>query len=96
MVRYRPNVMIIQSILENIQSLEGANISQLVTHANIPHRRLKSKLEEMREADLINELDVDGGKVYILTERGSKALLKLRELTDYLLSVGIFPREVMA
>ncbi len=96
MARYRPNVLIIQSILENIQSLDEANISQLVTHANIPHRRLKSKLEEMMEADLIDEMEMDGGKVYVLTERGRTALLKLRELTGYLLSVGIFPREVMA
>ena len=94
-MKYRPAVSILKAILEAIESGEGANITQIGVAANISYSRLRKKLEELREAGIIEVANPkgNGGRDYVLTDKGRKALMKLQELTSFLESLGLIPKE---
>ncbi len=83
------------AILETIHENGGANISQISTYANISYSRLKTKLDELVRAGIVSETETDpsGSRGYILTNEGMDALIKLRELTRFLSSLGLIPKQ---
>ncbi|MFQ5712125.1 MAG: winged helix-turn-helix domain-containing protein [Candidatus Geothermarchaeales archaeon] len=94
-MKYRSSISITLAILETIYEKKGANMTQISTHANVPHARLKVRLEELMESGLITGNPSNRGrrKTYVLTEKGWKAYLKLRELAPFLSSLGLMPKE---
>jgi predicted transcriptional regulator len=82
------------AILETIHENGGANISQISTYANISYSRLKVKLDDLVKAGIVIEIDSDeGDRGYVLTDDGKEALIKLRELTGFLSSLGLIPKQ---
>ncbi|MFQ5951196.1 MAG: winged helix-turn-helix domain-containing protein [Candidatus Geothermarchaeales archaeon] len=94
-MKYRPTVSILLAILETIHSSKGANISQISTHANISHARLKVKLDEMASAGLVAQTNSprESGRFFTLTDKGRQALFTLRELTSFLSSLGLLRQD---
>ena len=94
-LKYRSAVSILIAILETIDTQETANITQISVTANISYSRLREKLKELTEAGIIEVANPrqDGGRNYALTEKGRKALIKLRELVSFLGSLGLISKK---
>lgn len=92
-MKYRPTISILQAILESVDGESGATISQISVDANVSHSRLQDKIEELLEADILEENPAErkGSSIYVLTPKGKQALLKIREFTSFLSSFGILP-----
>lgn len=77
--RNRDRTKITQEILENVLYLEGASITQLIYKCNLNYKSAKTILDEMMSKELIKTVDYkNAGKRYELTERGRRALERLR------------------
>lgn len=77
--RNRDRTKITQEILENVLYLEGASITQLIYKCNLNYKSAKTILDEMISKELIKTVDYKNtGKRYELTERGRRALERLR------------------
>lgn len=77
--RNRDRTKITQEILENVLYLEGASITQLIYKCNLNYKSAKTILDEMMSKELIKMVDyTNTGKRYELTERGRRALERLR------------------
>ena len=95
MVKYRTSIAITLSMLETIYKNDGASISMISMHANIPHIRLKEKVNELISNGLIvqNSSSRSRKKKYLLTEKGKKAYFRLRELLPFLSSLGLISKD---
>ncbi|MFQ5710441.1 MAG: winged helix-turn-helix domain-containing protein [Candidatus Geothermarchaeales archaeon] len=94
MTRYRSGILTTLTILEIIHKDRGTRIRRLITYANVPYTRMKSKLEELSSAGIVKvENSGDDGRVYVLTDKGRNVLFKLRELIGFLTSTGLIPEE---
>lgn len=77
--RNRDRTKITQEILENVLYLEGASITQLIYKCNLNYKSAKTILQELMNKELVKAVDYkESGKRYELTERGKKALERLR------------------
>ena len=75
----RDRTKITQEILENILYLEGASITQLIYKCNLNYKSAKTILNDLITKELIKLIDYQPtGKRYELTDRGRKALERLR------------------
>lgn len=77
--RNRDRTKITQEILENVLYLEGASITQLIYKCNLNYKSAKTILNDLMTKELIKTVSYnDSGKRYELTERGRRALERLR------------------
>lgn len=77
--RNRDRTKITQEILENVLYLEGASITQLIYKCNLNYKSAKTILDEMMRKELIKTVEYNNtGKRYELTDRGRRALERLR------------------
>ncbi|MFQ6137296.1 MAG: archaellum operon transcriptional activator EarA family protein [Candidatus Hydrothermarchaeales archaeon] len=88
--KYRSNILITMAILETIDDNGLVNVRRLMMHANVPHPRLKSKMDELLSLGLVTQsIENEGCKLYTLTDKGRRILLKMREFFSFLTYMGL-------
>jgi predicted transcriptional regulator len=72
--------------------MDGVTISHIATYANMPNPRIKTRLEQMIKAGLVEEiLDRNGRKIYKLTPKGIITRNRIREMVIFLKELGLIP-----
>lgn len=94
-MKYRHTVAILQAVLECLEESGGATISQISLDANVSHSRLQDRLDRLLEAGVVREEPANrkGTTIYCLTPKGREVLLKMKEYTSSLASLGLIPVE---
>jgi predicted transcriptional regulator len=89
---YRNTLQIIGNILEvtGEYGLEGANVSRLLTKANLSYKTYLGFVSKLLDNGLLEEVMLtDGTKAFILTEKGRNYLNKYGEFESVLSSFGL-------
>lgn len=77
--RNRDRTKITQEILENVLYLRNASITQLIYKCNLNYKSAKTILNDLIKRDLVKIVNYESnGRRYELTDRGKRALEKLR------------------
>ena len=88
--KYRTRLMIFHDILDVIRREGGeAGPTRILYGANLSYERMKRYLEELKERELIEEVEVEGRTVYRLTERGMDFLREFRRIAEFARAFGI-------
>lgn len=91
-MKYRSDLVILLDILEAIND-DGSLISHIATYANMPHPRVKEKLDVMIKNGLIyEEVDDEGRRVYRLTQKGRLLRERIKEIVIMLSEIGLLER----
>ena len=87
----RSRVDIVSDMLSAIQD-KGGRIkpTHLMYKANLSYEQLRSYLEELVDKELVEEIKSERNNSYfIITERGSKFVQKVREMNQFEKSFGL-------
>lgn len=87
--KHRSRSRTIADILHGVQSSDMAKITYLVHEANLPHGRLTEYLTSMKQSGLIDEILVDGQKVYKITTKGITYLREFKKFEDFGILFGV-------
>lgn len=92
-MKYRSDLVILLDILEAIDE-DGSLISHIASHANMPHPRVKEKLDIMVKNGLITEeIDDEGKRIYKITRKGIEVRRRIKEIVYMLKELGLLKRE---
>ncbi|MFW9800097.1 MAG: winged helix-turn-helix domain-containing protein [Candidatus Thorarchaeota archaeon] len=88
---YRSKMRILADMMRTIQSEgeEGAGPTKILYSANLSHDRLTQYLDELVDKELIQEIDVGGNRVYVLTEKGREFLSEFVKIEKFSEAFGI-------
>lgn len=88
--KHRPKIVILYDILKTIREHDGATVSEIILHANIPHDRLKKILNSLLEKRIIERINRRGRILYVLTVEGYKLFCELEKIKRILDSLGLY------
>ena len=66
----------------------GITVTPLIRKANLSHSRVNNFLQKLIQNNLVNEIQVDNKKVYIITERGQMYLEEYKKFSAIAESFG--------
>ena len=91
MKQYRNSLQITYSILETSKNKgrDGAQVTTLMSGANLPHPRLTKFLQNLCGSGLINQIKFDGKNTYVITEKGMQYLDQYKKFSDIAESFGL-------
>lgn len=83
----RDKLEIIHDILKVMQDKREGKIkpTHLMYKSNLSHQRMKEYVEELKDKEMIKEVNEEGKQYFIITDKGHDFLAnfkKLREFTD--------------
>lgn len=87
---YRSHVGVILAILNSIDSSEEIGITQIMLEANLPHKRAKKYLENLRKEGYIDAEQQGRQTLYEITEEGQEFLKSLNWTKSFFDNLG-FP-----
>ena len=89
MVERRDKVKIIHDILKSVQEKNGKiKPTHLLYKSNLSYKRLNELVQELREKGLMDEENVGGQKMYILTDKGFKFLNEYYKMVEFIKTFG--------
>ena len=92
-MKYRSDLVILLDILEAIGE-DGSIISHIASYANMPHPRVKERLDVMMRNGLIKEeIDDEGRRIYILTNKGRVVRDRIKEIVYMLREIGLLEKK---
>lgn len=88
---YRSSIQIMADMLVAAQDSgqEGINTTALLTKANLSHTRLSKFLGNLTGAGLINRIEYDGRRTYVITPRGRQYLESYAKFSRIAESFGL-------
>ena len=92
-MKYRSDLVILLDILDAIGD-DGSLISHIASYANMPHPRVKERLDVMIKNGLIKEeMDDEGRRIYVLTNKGRVVRDRIREIVYMLREIGLLEKK---
>jgi len=85
----RSRLGIIRDILKTVNEEGKSPITRIMYGARLPYDRLSSILNELVKKGLIEKIEDDEGKYYIITEKGIKLLDEIERLEKILDKLGL-------
>ncbi|MEM3670351.1 MAG: winged helix-turn-helix domain-containing protein [Thermoprotei archaeon] len=71
--RHRSRVSIIVAVLAAIEREGGEQtVNRILSEANLPYNRLTTFLDELERLEFVSKREVEGRKIYSLTDKGRK------------------------
>ena len=87
--RHRTRVGILLDILRSINELGDASITEIITHANIPHDRLQKILNKLVKKRLVIRKIRKNRVTFILSPKGFDLMRELERLKSLLEGLGL-------
>ncbi len=87
--KHRTRLGILLEVLETINSLGEASITEIITHANIPHNRLKKILDGLVRKKYVAERTKNRRKLFALTPKGFELMRQLEHLKRIIEGLGL-------
>ncbi len=93
MVTYRNSTQIVADLLAATEQSgqEGIKTTRLLSKANLPHSRLTKFVENLTGAGLINKIEYDGKRTFVITPKGRQYLETNQKISDIAESFGLEP-----
>jgi predicted transcriptional regulator len=90
-ISYRNGFRIIGDILSiaNDFGTEGVNITQLLRKANLSYNRLVDLSRSLISSGLLEEKNIDGKRLYIITDKGREYLAIYQRFKEFTNSFGL-------
>ncbi len=91
MVNYRSSMQIVSDLLVATEQsgLEGIKTTHLLTKANLSHSRLAKFVENLTGAGLINKIEYDGKRTFVITSKGRQYLESYEKFSNFAGSFGL-------
>ena len=86
-MKYRSSLLLIESVLDNVQ--EPKKITHVIQKTNISHARLEAALDKLIGSGLVNQIEYDGYKAFVVTDKGRMYLEEYKRFNDLALSFGL-------
>ena len=87
----RTKIEIIYDILKAIQNRGGRiKPTHLLYKSNLSHKKMMEYLDELMKKNMVlEEIDDDGNKKYIITEKGLQYLVEFKQIQEFSNAFGI-------
>ena len=85
----RTPILITYEVLSVLHKFGKMNISQLCLRTRLSHQKLRMLLDTLINANFIARQSNGGSDVYVLTPKGRKMFLKLKEYIEVLAEAGL-------
>ncbi|PMP60101.1 MAG: hypothetical protein C0171_04320 [Caldisphaera sp.] len=85
----RSRVKIYLDILETIEKEDKARLTRIMYNANIPYDRLLKYIDELKQKEIINEINDGDNRYYILTNKGKEFVKELKKIDSFLRGFGL-------
>ena len=91
MVTYRDSSQIVADLLTTTEQFgqEGIKITHLLRKANLSHSRFTKFVENLTWAGLINKIEYDGKRTFVITPKGRQYLESYQKFSDIAESFGL-------
>ena len=88
---YRTSMQIVADVLTVTEQTgqEGIKTTSLLTKANLSHSRLEKFVKNLTGAGLINKIEFDGRRTFVITEKGKQYLESYQKFSDLAGSFGL-------
>ena len=88
---YRNSYQITENILDNVLKTgqSGVQVTSLIRQSNLSHSRFTSFVNKLTTSGLINKIEVDGKKVFIVTEKGRVYLEEYKKFSNVTETFGL-------
>ncbi len=90
-ISYRNGFRIVSDILSaaNDFGSQGINITQLLRKANLSYNRLVELSRRLISSGLLEEKNIDGKRLYIITDKGKEYLTMYQRFEEFTSSFGL-------
>ena len=91
MASYRTSIQILGDLLSATEQSGQAGIktTALISKANLPHSRLSKFLSNLTGSGLINKIEFDGKRTFVITPKGRQYLESYAKFADVAQSFGL-------
>lgn len=90
MAKKRNKLEIVRDILEVIKSKSGKiKPTHILYKSNLSHEMMNLYLDELKEKELIEEIQKDKTRTYTITKRGIEYLNQYRRISEFTESFGL-------
>lgn len=91
MVSYRTSMQIVGDLLAVTEESgqEGIKTTALISKANLSHSRLSKLLSNLLGSGLINKIEFDGKRTFVITQKGRQYLESYVKFTNIAQSFGL-------
>lgn len=91
MASYRTSIQILGDLLSATEQSGQAGIktTALISKANLPHSRLSKFLSNLTGSGLINKIEFDGKRTFVITPKGRQYLESYVKFSDVAQSFGL-------
>ena len=88
---YRTSMQIVSDLLEATKQsgVEGIKTTHLLSKANLSHSRLTKFIENLTGAGLINKIEYDGKRTFVITSKGRQYLESYEQFSNLAGSFGL-------
>ena len=87
--KHRTRIGVLLDILKSINELGEASITEIITHANIPHDRLRGILDKLIEKKYVLKRVRKNRTLFVLSPRGFKLMRELERLKRLIEGLGL-------
>ncbi|MBS3177045.1 hypothetical protein J4457_07485 [Candidatus Woesearchaeota archaeon] len=85
----RDKLTIIHDILLAVQRKGKIKPTHLLYKSNLSYQRMKEYVDELKQKQLVDEIEEDGQKLFNLTEKGYKFLADYTRMREFTESFGL-------
>jgi predicted transcriptional regulator len=91
MAPYRNSVKIVGDVLQITEEsgMVGVNLTSLLRKANLSYGRLATVAGKLIQAGLIQEQELDGQRIYVITPQGKEYLRRYIQFSEMATSFGL-------
>ena len=91
MASYRTSMQIVGDLLTATQlsGQDGIKTTTLLSKANLPHSRLSKFVTNLTGAGLINKIEFDGKRTFVITQKGRQYLETYEKFSNVAQSFGL-------
>jgi len=88
---YRNSYQITENILDNVLKTgqSGVQVTSLIRQSNLSYSRFTSFVNKLTTSGLINKIEVDGKKVFVVTEKGRIYLDEYKKFSSMAETFGL-------
>ena len=87
--KYRSKIRIYVDILQSLRDDPECKVTHVIHLANIPHDRLMLYLTQMENDGIIGSEEINGGKGYVITEKGKRLVDEFQKMQEWARAFGL-------